>query len=528
VGAIRVGIPVVGPLDSPIKAAYFEELSELVFMLMRERVGVAAVLLSPTAISNLDYATATRQMVAHDTDWRERLRPILAKYIGGKISTWQLGAERTDTGGLPWTTAMVADIRREMERFISLPDVILPVSVLDPHILPSESLSYWVPEEIPTRDLPSYLEDFTRRADGARWLTLEGRDYRHASYRDSMTDLARRIVVAKALDPHRLVVPAPFELALNSGTHTWQPREGFAVVRTLAHFLAGKRAVGGLRLGDDGIAVVFDGPADSCVVAWTWASAPERVPARLFLGDKPQQIDLWGNRKPVEVEQGEALLHLKPTPMIITDVDAPLALVQTSFRISPNYVQIHDETQRPVVRFRNHYDQPLRGELSFRAPKHWDVQPNNIRFDIPAGGSFEQQIDILVPNRQIASTQYIGVELKLRDPRPATLAFTVPMTVGLKDIMVEAAVRFEDQLLIIEHALTNLSKRPVSFQGFCQVPMRPRASAMFLDIQPGERRVERYVFSDSDVEELIGMEAHLRILESGGDRELDQLLKLGG
>ncbi len=609
-GAVRIGIPVIGPLDTPVKQQYFGELSLLVRQLIGKRLGVAAVLLTPSAASDPDLATPTRRMLAHDPGWRDRLRPILAKHMGGLIATWQLGAEPTETSSLPWTAEMVADIRTEMERFISLPDVVLPVSVLNPNRPPDGTLSYWIPRAIPTRDLPSYLDAFARQSDQPRWLNLEAGDYTGVAFDQQVTDFARRLVIAKAMDPDRLVIPAPLELAQNSGTHRWQPRRGYSAIRTLCHYLAGKRAVGAMRLANDGIAIVFDGPTDSCVIAWTWsdfarrlviakAMDPDRlvipaplelaqnsgthrwqprrgysairtlchylagkravgamrlandgiaivfdgptdscviawtwsdqpadVPAQIYLGDQPEVIDLWGAARPATVKNGRALLHLTPTPMILSDVDAPLALVQMSFRIDPTYVQIHDMRPQPVVSFRNHYDQSLRGQLRFIPPPGWDIVPGQRRFDVPPAQAFELPIDIVVPNREIAATQRVGVEVELRDPHPATLSFSVPITVGLKDIYSEAVARWDGDALVIEHALTNLADQPISFQGFCQVPLRPRGTTAFLEILPGEKRIARYVFTGTDLRDLVGMDVHLRILEVQGDRELDQLVSI--
>jgi hypothetical protein len=525
-GAVRIGIPVIGPLNTPVKQQYFDELSLLVRQLIGKRLGVAAVLLTPSAASDPDLATPTRRMLAHDPGWRDRLRPILAKHMGGLIATWQLGAEPTETSSLPWTAEMVTDIRTEMERFISLPDVVLPVSVVNPDRPPVGTLSYWVPREIPTRDLPGYLDAFAQESDQPRWLTLEAGDYTGVPFDQQITDFARRLVIAKAMDPDRLVIPAPLELAQNSGTHRWQPRRGYSAIRTLCHYLAGKRAVGAMRLANDGIAIVFDGPTDSCVIAWTWSNQPADVPAQIYLGDQPAVIDLWGAARPATVKDGRALLHLTPTPMILTDVDAPLALVQMSFRIDPTYVQIHDMQPRPVVSFRNHYDQSLRGQLRFIPPAGWDVVPGQQRFDVAPAQALELPIDIVVPNREIAATQRVGVEVELRDPHPATLNFSVPITVGLKDIHSEAIARWDGDMLVIEHALTNLADQPISFQGFCQVPLRPRGTAAFLEILPGEKRIERYVFTGADLRDLVGMDVHLRILEVRGDRELDQLVAI--
>lgn len=284
--------------------------------------------------------------------------------------------------------------------------------------------------------------------------------------------------------------------------------------------------MGAIALEHDGVALVFDGPGESCVVYWTWRPEPQEVPVELYLGDEPREVDLWGRSTPVVIEDGKAVLRLEPMPKLLTNVDASLALLQSSFHIDPTYVQVHDLHTQPVLSFRNFYDHVLEAHIVLAAPSNWAVNPEVIDVRVGPGELCEVPLTIDVPQRQVASRQVLAVEMEVQTPVMTALHFEEPMTVGLRDVLIEATARWEGEALVIEETLHNLSDEPVSFAGSCDVPLRRLREVRFAEVPPGAAQTRTFVYRDARVRELAEMQAFLRLREIGGDREHNQLVKI--
>jgi hypothetical protein len=319
-------------------------------------------------------------------------------------------------------------------------------------------------------------------------------------------------------------IPAPFELDSSGGAPAWQPSDEYVVVRTLFHALCGKQAIGALALENDSVAVIFDNSTSSCIVAWTWRDQPVNTPVELYLGPTPDAIDLWGRRQPTEIVGRRTHLRLTPLPLIVQGVDASLVLLQASFRVEPALVQLHDPEPRPVLSFRNCYDERITGQVRLEPPTGWELAQRQVPFDLSPGQTFEQALMLTVPPRQAAARHKLSVQISIESPKASELEFVVPLAVGLRNISVEGHASWIGDDLIVEQRLRNLSNQPVSFAAFCQAPARARAEQEFLNVAPGKLAVRAYRFVDA--RELSGLTVHLGIEEIRGERSLDQLVEV--
>ncbi len=525
-GLVRAGIPMVGALDSDELLAYYDERSALLRALTAQRIMTAGVILAPGAAYDQAAVTSTREMLITEPRWREQFNPVLAQHVGALISHWQIGTEEIELSGPRCEPELVDAVREQLAQFVSLPRMIVPQSVLAPRSPGDRDTCYWVPGTVSTAALPQYLGFLTEPSARQRWLKLDPAETAGLDRGGRLADLARRVVAAKALDPDRLIVPAPLELSTGSGMPLWQPTDEYIVLRTLFHHLAGKRGVGAIELPHDGIMLVFADAAGSCMVFWSRRPEINEISLDLYLGGEPESVDLWDNREPLPVRDGCAILPLSPTPRILINVDAPLTLLQASFHIVPTSVQINDVTTQPVLHFRNHYDQPLSGTVQLHPPTDWRVAPQSFDFEVPAGGVVDRTLDLEVPNRHLAVQRDLHVAIETTAPAAAKLEFDVPFTVGLHELQVTARARWQDDTLVVEQTLHNASAEPIDFTAFCQAPLRPRADRAFLNLAPGESRTQTYVFADAQILELAGMTLHLGLRENRGNRELDQLVEI--
>ena len=525
-GVVSVGVPMVGALETSEEKGYFNELSHLGRELNARRIAVIGDLLADDVNPGITTGTSTRQFVADSERFEQAAASAFAPHLGGLIVTWQLGHPRLEALQPPWTETLLDEVRGQMDRYVALPELVIPRSILDPAPQPPAGSLWYVPASLPTRDLPLQLDMFGEQANASRWLMLDWERQPMVAGSAAATEFARRLVIGLALDPDRLMTPAPLRLGTESGQPTWTPTEQFIPIRTLYHYLSGKRGVGAISLPNDSIALIFDGAQESCVVLWTWQAEALSEPVEVYFGGEPQIIDLWGNHRDVPVHGGKSKLILTPAPQILTNVDAPLALLQSSFDINPSYVQAHITEPPPVLSFRNHYADRLIGTLELIPPRGWSLKPQHQKLMVAAGEKFELPLEFNVPARQPAGRQELKAHMSLERPIKAELDFVVPMTLGLRDIQVDVNIEWQAGTLRIDQVLRNLSEETVNFLGLCQLPGRSPREASFLDIPAGESVTHSYLFRDANIDELRGMGAYLRLSERGGDRELNQVVEI--
>ncbi|MBU0638214.1 MAG: hypothetical protein KKB50_05055 [Planctomycetes bacterium] len=534
-GAVKVGIPVLNPAATDRQQAYFGQIADLIQHLGAAGIDSTGVILSQTAAVNPTGGTPTHKVLAMERDWRRQSSPILTS-LAGLLPTWQLGDERLElSGNDEWSADAIEQMHAHLGKFVTRPKLVIPRSIFGPSessdatgdsaaITPPNTYSILVPSEIPARMLPRQLAFLAEPSVAPRWLSISPDTTDNLEPRLRLADLAQRLVIAQALAPDRIYLPAPFELTHEGGGLTWEPKEEYAILRTLFHYLSGAEAVGAMALGDDAILFVFSGSRSDCLIAWTWRDSGADAPVELYLGAEPTAVDLWGNRQAVDVIDGKSQLRLGPLPLIVDTVHAPLVLLQASVHLEPYYVQVHDPAARPVLTFRNPYSTHLSGTLRIRAPEGWTVAPEAAEFGLQPGESFELPLDLVVPPRPLAAQREFQVRLDMRAPAAAELDLTLPIVVGLRDVVAEVNAYWRDDGLLVEHSLRNLSGTPASFAGFCQAPDHAREEREFLDIAPGEVETQRYFFPAARA--LRGLLVHVGIREIRGPRKLDQLVEV--
>lgn len=523
-GAIKVGIPTVGHLGGEERTSYFQQLSTLLQVLTEDRIDVTGVILTPPTTDSLGAGESTREFVARGGDWRELLSPILA-HFGALLPTWQLGSEAIelrDAG--QWRPADVERVRDLLGKFISIPKLAIPQPVTAVWPYKDDTISVWIPPNLPTRTLPAQLEFLVDVEASSCWLQLATSQRHNLSSSRRANDLARRVVLAKALGPGRVFLPAPFHVYRSGGQPTWQPTEDFLVLRTLFHYLAGKTAVVAMTPAPDTLAVIFQGADASCMIAWSWRQEPPAEPIELYLGANPRAIDIWGKPVPLEVTRGRTRVPVAPTPLIIDALNTPLAALQTSYRIAPTYVQVHDPEPRPVLTFRNPYAARLSGEVRLSPPRNWQIEPTVRSFQLEPGGTFAEPLTLILPPRQVAQVYKLDVRLRLHSPEQTELYFSESLTVGLRDIALETTAYWQGNDLLVEQSLRNLCEKPVNFTAFCDAPGRSRQEREFLEVAPGELSVQTYSFPTS--RDLAGAKLRLGAQEIDGARRLNQFVEV--
>jgi hypothetical protein len=157
-------------------------------------------------------------------------------------------------------------------------------------------------------------------------------------------------------------------------------------------------------------------------------------------------------------------------------------------------------------------------------PPDWQISPGTFPVELAPGQVLEHPLGFTLPPRQIAAEHSFRVKLHVQAPEDAQLEFEEQLTVGLNDIDMTSAPRWHGDTLIVEQTLRNKSDRPVSFNGFCAAPGRPRAEAVFAGVKANASVTQTYVFEHAA--ELSGGKLHLGIQEVRGQRRLSQLVEI--
>jgi hypothetical protein len=402
--------------------------------------------------------------------------------------------------------------------------------------------TFWVPAELPAQSFPWHLAfwfepdtdiDFEAAAeiprredmrDPEHWLSLGLDDSDERSTEERVADAARRIALAKAVNPDRVYVPAPFELTESGGEPSWQPDDLYIPLRTLFHYLSGRRAVAALRMEHNSVGVLFTRRSVSSLVIWTWRVESGEATASLYIGENARGVQLSGKPLPLEFDGPRARIPLSPTPLIIEDVDAPLLLLQHSFDVSPRFIQLHDPEPRPVLMLRNVYDGELIATIELKPPESWQVSPNPIQVRLARNEGLAETLYFTIPPRQVATEESIGVEIRVRRPEEVDMSLDVPVRVELRDILVKTTAWWDQSTLVVEQSMRNLSLETVSFDAFCQVPGRAQREGAFLNVPPGEFRVQVYRYPNA--RDVAGARLWSGIEEIDGRRSLDQVVDI--
>lgn len=565
-GGVRVAVPLAGGTGGGGRTAHLDNVLALAEVLAGTPATLVGALAPPLADGDGGTQPNMRWLLTRSPDAVSRFAPVLTR-LGDVVAMWQLGQEPVE--GLAtwwWEGADVTEARRRLGRFVAAPRLVVPYSVFDGRLSeagrptastaapatepaaapvtdnhdigPAEAISIHVPPSVSAHSFAQQLAflalgrsgeqtvppDAPAKPPVERWLHLDG-DERGLGDPRRLAELARRIVLAKALGADRIFVPAPFALSAEAGPPTWEPTEFFIPLRTLFHALSGRPALAAVPLPEqDGVGIFFGDGESACVVAWTWRERPAPEPVALRLGTQPAALHLCGRRTALEVRDGIALVNLSPMPLILTDIDAPLALLHASCRIAPTTVEPNEGGPRPTVRFRNYYREPLVGYVQVTPPENWRVTPHRVEFELQPDEVFEQSLELRPPRRELALPRLLSVRVELRSPVKEVLDFPVTVGVGQREAEVRALARWEGEELVVEQRVENRGAAVLSFNSFCRVPGRPPLEAAILDLRPGEARQQ--VFRLGAADELRGATLRVGLQQIRGRRYVEQLVEV--
>lgn len=520
---VRLGLGLLGLKSNLEEPATVRQTQQILRELGTRRIEAGAILLpwrnSHDSAEPLSTVQATRSADA----WSPAARSLLSQ-TAGMFSYWQLGDEAFEARDPnPWTASSAAEVVKILAGYMTVPDVVAPRSSLDEGDPLDMPTSIHVPSDVPAIGVPTALDELREPANRARWVMLEPPDLGPGRNSQAIIDLARRVILAKAAGPDRVFLRPPFALNATGGVLAWQPDETYLPLRTLMHCLSGRQFVNGFAPGADAIGLVFERDAKACLALWTWNEAG-RATAELYLGPRARAFNLWGQRLELHEDAGRYSVPLRSAPTLIVDIDARLLQLQNSIQLEPRHVPPYDVERRPKLSFINPYDSTLWGDLHIEAVPGWSVTPTHLPVTLRPGEMFEQELTLSFPPRQTAAQQPLTIRLKLREPATSELVLSMPISVGLEDVVIQASAYWSGEDLVVEQTVENLGQQPLSFTAFCQAPRQARQERAFLHVKRGDESRREYIFRNA--RSLVGATVHLGIQQIGGPRRLEQALRV--
>jgi hypothetical protein len=447
--------------------------------------------------------------------WQPPLAYLISRHAT-HLDRWQLGDDETD--------AFVADPRMRQaydkvyEQFAKLtdkPDLAMPWPAWYDMTgsLPS-TVALWVPPSILPSELPLYIQDInSRQSDGKRHnLSLSLALLDRAQYgRDTQVrDLVQRVTYALAAGADRIDIPMPMNVRREGESWIVEPQETFIIVRTLIRTLGGAVFKGKIPVGDGVDAFLFDRGGHGLLVMWSKGDRSGLVPLDLNLGTRPMRLDMWGNVTPLQkpttraaapggVESSQVNIELGNMPIILTDIDAPIAQIRASVGLDQPLVESSFQVHQRKIHFVNSYPDAINGTLRLRPPPGWVVNPPTFNYSLQPGETFDRPITVEFPYNSIAGPKQIMGDFQIQDVPNGLFTVPIALNLGLSDVGMQTLALRDHNDVVVQQLITNYSEQPVDYIAFAVYPGQARQERLVTRLGAGKTIMKVYRFQDVTV-----------------------------
>lgn len=456
--------------------------------------------------------------------WHPLLNPIMTR-LSLKVRWWQLGSD-TDTSfiGHPDLSGKIREVKEQLERFGQ--EINLGIGwkwlrqppAADRSDTPFVFLSYTADPPLTNTELAEFLTR-TDTPGVARWAILQPLSEDEYGIHDRARDLVGRMLAAKQAGADCVFVPAPFDPQRGLMKPDGTPGELLLPWRTTSTIISGKRYEGSLVLPNGSHNVVFSDGREAVMVVWNEQPTQET----LYLGDKVEQVDLWGKGVRPKQDGHRQVIEASPLPTFITGVHLPVARWRISFQFDKQQLSsVFGRPQDAAFALKNSFEHGVGGTVTLVPPDTWEVDAPTRQFRLAGHEELQQPIRIELRPNASSGERNVRVDFELTADKNYRFSVYRKMTVGLGDVLVDLRTRLNDTGdLVVEQRLDNRSGDFVSFNCFLFVPQRRHLRRQVID-QPHGQNVQTYVLSNGS--ELIGQTLWLRAEELGGDRVLSHRL----
>ena len=448
-----------------------------------------------------------RILKANDADWHPALENLIARH-STHLDCWQLGPDGSDAFvTLPAMREVYGKVYGEFTSLIRQPDLAMPWPAwyeLDGKLPATVALS--VPSSILPTQLPLYIQDLRNTEGHHLSLTLQLLDRERYGREVQLCDLAERVIYALSAGAERIDLPCPFTVVRpadgTEGQATQQPEDSFPVMRTLLTILGQARYAGRVPIAEGIESFLFDRGGQSVLVLWDNGHAGKVRSVPLNLGDSPRMTDLFGNDIPLlrpvnDAASGTVQLVVGPSPVFLTNIDGPLALLRATVAIDRPLIESTSSAHSRRIRFKNTYPIHVTGSFKLKAPKGWTITPSMQDFSLNPGETFDRDFTIEFPLSSVAGSRTIEAEFFIQAEK--TTKFHMPLSVklGLSDVGMQTLAIRDDKDIVIQQIIQNYSDKAIDYNAFAIFPGQARQERFITDLGPGQSIVKRYRFPNA-------------------------------
>lgn len=451
--------------------------------------------------------------------WHPSARTVFVRY-GLEVDYWQLGGDRDRSFvGYPDVLASLADIKRRLESDGEAFRLGIGwdwTEAFPEHAAaaPISFLAMSAEPPLAAHEVGAYVA--ARSSSVAHWAQVDPRWLATQPVDQRGAALVRWMVEAAASGSQAIFFLDPFATEAGLFDERGRPTALFLPWRTTASALAGAVCVGELQLASGSHNRVFVRGEEAIVVVWSDSSQHET----LRLGDDLRACDIYGSAIELERDVQGAQLTVDSAPRFVFGASAPVARWQLDVAFEHDHIpSIPGRPCQQQLHLVNSFASAVSGRARLVVPKGWIVRPSEFDFEIPAGGTFTQDLSITLRFGADCGLQPVTVDCEVFADRVYQIETLRFLHVGGEDVEFFFDTQLvADDLLEIELLLVNNTERPVQF--LCNLFARDRRRQQFVLSAPALSQTP-HTLRLSGGEQLLGETLWLQAAEVRSDRVLN-------
>jgi len=469
-------------------------------------------------------------------DWLPQVAVVLAQYAR-QVPFWQIGTDIFDED-ITWDPRIkyvLTTLRTEFEKLIRNPILFTPIPGLldvNQQQVGNSYVSVAISSLIVPEQIPDYIAEFHKKGMNHIWAVLEPMTDSYISRDNRLIDFAKRIAYAKKSEAQAIFINHPWSEKEYNARLVTEPTELLLIYRTLTDQFGGTRYLGEFELAPGVPVLVFDRDGQGCLFAWNTNYHPEAPPAQsefgLYLGKTPVEIDLFGNSKPLPMENGIGRIHLTNWPVFLSRVDSRMAMLRASMKWTPAIVDASVARQKVLLSFVNPFRIPISGRLRFQLDEsqmNWGVDPVVFNFSLQPNQLFQQEIYLKLPRNEISGRKELTAVIAIDADRAYSFSMPVPFEIELQGIDVSIfARRINQKDLLIQQVVTNNSEADTNLTSFIDFPDGDHQERSIQKLAPGSSTTKSFVFPNA--EKWVGNYIRIGLQDPQGSRRVNYQIEI--
>lgn len=433
--------------------------------------------------------------------WRPYLSFLLARY-GEEVNAWQIGRIPPDpVSDADKLAASLTNLKAELKPLVGAPRIVIPQEVTTASANPAsmpDVISVNVPAHFAADRLLAQLAMAGGGKRPALWATLEDIDSARFDRIPRLSEIARRLILARVAGAESVFVPQPWQITAGDPPQV-KPDESFIVLRTIASTLGGLEPICPVWLADSVTAWLFASPGAEEGVLAVWNDAGGPIPRTIVTDSLPncRHYDLWAREQfPLDRKGGRAC-RIDVTPSFFLSAQNARVRTVADFAFDPPNVRVQVEKNQTMIRLKNHYATRLSGILKLRPPDSWVVSPKELAIDLAPGQELRTSLSISMPSNFPIGTNVFEALFVREGLRPDDMTLRTPIEVVCPGLDLSVLTRAEGRSLRIIQRLTNRSGHPLDLRSSLIYANDRRETRLIRSLADGQSTLREFEIRDA-------------------------------